>query len=227
MSVIRDFFAHPGAYERREGMHHDATVGIVGITTWLFFGISIITVFIFLLGSINDDFEFRSTAIFLFIMVGTFVLINIYLNLARAEHHKENIREEENDLVFFMNDIDMLKLAWVPFCFILILLTSSLLSSWTYIYAPHITLMLAGLILFIGFERTGAVLVPILAHGFYNSIIVYLQFKSNGLNILLSSAIKVARDRSFCIKFQQDRNRDDISGSVSSSSRRKCSRYFS
>jgi len=186
--VLGTLFEHP-EYERREGLHHEVANGIVGVTTWLFFGLSIITVFIFLLGSINDEFEFRSTAIFLLIMIGSFMMTILYLLLSEVK--RDHVSYEENDLMFFMNDVDLVKLLWVPLSFVLVLVTSSLLAGWSYEYSPHITLLIAGFILFLGFERTGAIIVPILSHGFYNSVVVYLDFQADGLNILLSSAIKV------------------------------------
>lgn len=186
--VLGTLFEHP-EYERREGLHHEIANGIVGVSTWLFFGLSIITVFIFLLGSINDDFEFRSTAIFLFIMIGSFMMTMMLLLLSEAK--REHVSYEENDLMFFMNDVDLVKLLWIPLCFALVLVISAAMSGWNYEYAPHITLLIAGFVLFVGFERTGTIIVPILSHGFYNSVVVYLDFQTDGLNVLLSTAIKV------------------------------------
>ena len=159
----------------REGEHHEKANEVVGVMTWLFFGTSIITVFIFLLGSINNDFEFRKTAIFLLIFISCFFLTVVYLILSSKLDH---IRDEENDLLFFMNDVDLVKLIWIPTAFFLVSITSIGLAFWPSEYADDLSIIISGIILFVAFERTGAIMVPILAHGFYNSLVVALD---NGL----------------------------------------------
>ena len=161
----------------------ETIVPAFGLTTWIFFGLSVITVFVFLLGASQDcgSVEFCSATIFFLIFIGSLVML-ILLGSVNGTIGSR-LQGENNVRYFFMQDVTVGKLLWIPAGIVGVFAVSFFAIE---IQEPLVGIFLSGLIMLVAFLRTNAILIPIIIHGFYNSAVVY--FRSIDPNSLLSAS---------------------------------------
>ena len=153
-----------------------------GITNWIYFGLAIITVMVFLLGNVNecDSVQFCATSIFFIVFIGSLVMLTL-LWLINPRDTRGKL-QDGNVKLFFMQDITIKKLLLV-IPGLLIILTVSYLVTFANNGnpdilanpAPFIGIFVSGLVMGIQLIWTKSILIPILTHGIYNSIVVLLR----------------------------------------------------
>ena len=119
-----------------------------------------------------ESTSFCATSIFMFVWTGSFImLIALYII---SQNAKEAWRGK-NVLLFFLQGITTQKLVWIPIGLAGVLLISYLSTSIDQPYGSYIGIIGSGMIMLVAFYATNAILIPILIHGIYNSIVVTLQ----------------------------------------------------
>lgn len=167
--------------------HHEAVNKAFGLTTWIYICLSVITVMVYLLANVQDceSIEFCSTSIFFSVLIACFTMLIIlgYLTESVGNH----VKGEKDIKFFFMQDITIYKLVWIP-----IGLVGVFTGSYIGIISqqPLIGIFVSGIMMLIAFYRTHAILIPIIIHGIYNSVVVYIRAGTFD-NILSASPIHV------------------------------------
>lgn len=147
----------------------------VGAAVWLWLTISVVVVAHSLLSQLNNDFDFKSTQIFAttFIISLLMLLIFIVLDLVNTSFRKKVRRTEENSItLFFMQDLTIRKVIWVPIGVLGVFAVSFASTSADFVI---IGIFLSGLIMMVAFFRTHSILVPIFIHGIYNTLVVLFR----------------------------------------------------
>lgn len=157
-----------------------------GITNWIFFGLAIITVMVFLLGNVSscESVQFCATTIFFIVFIGSLTMLTLlWLISPQIKQRLEN----NNVKLFFMQDITFKKLLLIIPGLLLVLTFSYLATSFNNGSsdilenpAPFVGIFLSGLVMGVQLILTHSILVPILTHGIYNSMVVMLR-ESTGL----------------------------------------------
>lgn len=142
-----------------------------GVMTWLWFGISIITVLFFLLANLKNDVQFNSTIIFVIVFLTSIISL---LLLVSIDGSKGNLKRNEDNNIqyFFMQNLTIKKIAMVPLGTLAIFLVSYGTAN---AGQPFFGIFASGMIMLLIFYRTHAILVPIFIHGSYNAIVVLLR----------------------------------------------------
>lgn len=153
-----------------------------GITNWIYFGLAIITVMVFLLGNVNecDSVQFCATSIFFIVFIGSLFML-ILLWLINPVNTRGKLADG-NVKLFFMQDVTFKKLLLVLPGLGLIFLVSYLATfanngnpDILVNPAPFVGIFISGLVMGVQLIWTRSILVPILTHGIYNSIVVLLR----------------------------------------------------
>ena len=152
-----------------------------GLTNWTFFAVSVFVVLVFLLTDVNscDAVDFCATTIFFVVFLGSFFMLFLLATLTNSGRTRLS---GNNVMFFFLQDVNIKKLGWVPLGYFLVLGVSFLTASWDYEFAPHIGIFISGMIMLVAFFSTNAILVPVLIHGFYNATVVTLRDGIFGLS---------------------------------------------
>ena len=143
--------------------------------TWLWLTITVVVIAHSLLSQLNNDFDFKSTLIFAttFIITLLMLLIFIVLNMVNRNFSRRVRMTAENSVaLFFMQDLTLRKLAWIPIGIIGVFAISFASSSAD---AAIFGIFGSGLIMLVAFLKTHSVLVPIIIHGVYNSLVVVFR----------------------------------------------------
>ena len=133
-----------------------------GITTKLWFGITPIIFAFFLLANINNDVDFDVALAFISIFVVSLLILSYY-----SKGENKNYLKQFN--AFWLSDITAGKSLW------LLLSVGGIFGSWGIAIitdSQFIGIILSGGVLMIGFLKTGSILVPIFAHGIWNTFVV-------------------------------------------------------
>jgi hypothetical protein len=133
-----------------------------GITTKLWFGITPIIFAFFLLANINNDVDFDVALAFISIFVVSLLILSYY-----SKGENKNYLRQFN--AFWLSDITSRKTLW------LVLAIGGIFGSWGLAILTGSTflgIILSGGVLMLAFLRTGSILVPIFAHGIWNSFVV-------------------------------------------------------
>ena len=164
---------------------HDQTIATtVGYTTWIWFAISGITVMFFLLANINSDTEFKAVNVFSITTVFSFLIIVLLMQITKTGKGHDNIR------LFFMQEITLKKTLYIPLGLGGVFAISLLTINSNVPQASFLSILGAGLVMGFCFLRTHTIIVPILIHGTYNSIVVILREQFSN-SVLSSSPINV------------------------------------
>jgi hypothetical protein len=167
-------------------MHEDRKS--TGITNWIYFGLAIITVMVFLLGNVSecDSVQFCATTIFFIVFIGSLVmlfLLWLILPNAKAKLADGNVK------LFFMQDVTFRKLTLVVPGLLLVIGFSYMATIFNngspdilQNPAPFIGIFLSGLVMGVQLIMTHSILVPILTHGIYNSVVVLMREGVGGLS---------------------------------------------
>ena len=158
-----------------------------GITNWIYFGLAIITVMVFLLGNVSscESVQFCATTIFFIVFIGSLTMLTL---LWLISPDIKNRLQNNNVKLFFMQDITFKKLLLVIPGLLLVLTFSYMATSFNngspdimQNPAPFLGIFLSGLVMGIQLIITHSILVPILTHGIYNSMVVLLRESVTGL----------------------------------------------
>ncbi len=158
-----------------------------GVQTAVYFMLSVIVVLFFALSALNDETEFRSTIIFMVVFLASYLLL---LGLSTSPSIGKYFKGR-NVALFFQHDITVGHLKWIPIGLIMSFGFSLLVSN---IGLDDTTSALvsiggSGMIMMFIFFRTGAILIPIVIHGLYNTLVIVLS--SNLVNFKMLSPIPI------------------------------------
>lgn len=145
-----------------------------GITNWMFFALTVFVVLVFLLSDVNmcESIDFCATTIFFIVFLGSWFMLT---TLSALSDTAKNRLQGRNVRFFFLQDINLQKLFWIPIGLILVLAISFGASLSDYQYAPHLGIFFSGMVMLVAFFATNAILIPVLIHGLYNAIVVTLR----------------------------------------------------
>ena len=143
------------------------TTNSSGVSNWIFLALAVFVVMIALLNEVNDcgSVQFCATVVFFLVFMGSVVMLMLLIIST----------QNRRVLSFFWQDITLQKLLWVPIGFILVLgiaYGSSFIDSE---FANLIGIFFSGIVMLVAFFATNSALVPILIHGFYNSLVVIMR----------------------------------------------------
>jgi len=131
----------------------------------------------FALSNIQNEIEFRTLQTFFFLYLGS------GMGILFAQSNLGGTGERAKDLnVFWTNDIDLNGLMWIAIgiftvigtIFVLLFMVSGADAD-TIRTGQFASIFIGGIIMMVAFLRTNALLVPIIIHGTYNSLVVYLE----------------------------------------------------
>ncbi len=134
----------------------------------------------FALSNIQNETEFRTLQTFFFLYLGSGV------GILFAQANLGGTGERAKDLnIFWTNDIDINGLVWITIGIFTVVASIFLLlfaiagaDADTIRNGQFVGIFIGGIIMMIAFLKTHALLVPIIIHGTYNSLVVYLQATS-------------------------------------------------
>lgn len=136
-----------------------------GITTKLWFGITPIIFAFFLLANINNDVDFQVALAFISIFTVSLLVLSYYSK-------GENKRYLSQFNAFWLSDITTRKTFW------LLIAIGGIFGSWgvsILFNTQFLGIFLSGAVLMLSFLRTRSILVPIFAHGVWNSFVVAVE----------------------------------------------------
>ncbi len=131
----------------------------------------------FALSNIQNELEFRTLQTFFFLYLGS------GMGILFAQANLGGTGERARDLnIFWTNDIDLMGLIWIAigiftviFSIFALLFAISGQDAETIRNGQFVSIFIGGIIMMVAFLRTNALLVPIIIHGTYNSLVVYLE----------------------------------------------------
>ena len=131
----------------------------------------------FALSNIQNELEFRTLQTFFFLYLGS------GMGILFAQANLGGTGERAKDLnIFWTNDIDLNGLLWIAigiftviFSIFALLFAISGQDAETIRNGQFVSIFIGGIIMMVAFLRTNALLVPIIIHGTYNSLVVYLE----------------------------------------------------
>jgi hypothetical protein len=158
-------------------------------SNFILFGLSVIAVLVFFLTSISecDAKQFCTTTIFLTTGTISFVMLIVVGILAKQIDFREG--KFKSIEFFYMQRLTFWKLGMVPIGLGLIFLVSFIAVEND---APILGIFGSGIIMMVTFFIGSSLAIPVLQHGIYNAIVVYLRSSpGNNLAGLSASPINV------------------------------------
>lgn len=159
------------------------------LTNWIYLGLIVFVVAAVLLNNVNlcGSVEFCTITVFviLFMITGFALLLYAFI----SSDGRSSVGGTGNLGQFMFQGIDFTKILWVPIGVISVLAVSFGVTLWDFQYAPFVGIFFSGLIIFTAFLQTHSVLVPILIHGIYNSLVVAMR--EGGIEAFTSVAPEV------------------------------------
>ena len=137
-----------------------------GITTKLWFGMTVIIFAFFLLANIQNTLEFNTAISFILIYLISVAFLFMLSQNNTIKSHLEHLH------TFWMSDIDKSKLIWIPIGIAGVFASVGLAVTIDY---PLLGIFLSGGGMMYAFIKTNAILIPIIIHGIYNSFVVALK----------------------------------------------------
>ena len=151
--------------------------------------LSVIVVLFFALGSINDGQEFRSTIIFMTVLMSSYMLL---LGLSVSPSIGKFFKGR-NVQLFFQHDVTLGHLLWIPIGFITSFGFSLLVNNLGLpdIEQALIAIIGSGAIMMFIFFRTGSILIPIIIHGLFNTVVIILSSNIVDFTLLSNTPIPI------------------------------------
>lgn len=151
----------------------------------------------FALSNIQNETEFRTLQTFFFLYLGS------GMGILFAQANLGGTGDRAKDLnIFWTNDIDINGLVWITIGIFTVVASIFLLlfslagaDADTIRTGQFVGIFIGGIIMMIAFLKTHALLVPIIIHGTYNSLVVYLQATSFELVGGIEQFASVGSDR--------------------------------
>ena len=160
-----------------------------GVQTAIYFMLSIIVVLFFALANINKQVEFNTTILFMTVFLASYIML---LALSTSPTIGKYFKGR-NATLFFQHDVTMGHLLWIPIGFFLAFGFSLLVNNAGFEQQTSAILAIAGsgaIMMFI-FFRTGSILIPILIHGLFNSVVIILSSNLVDFNLLSNTPIPI------------------------------------
>ncbi len=131
----------------------------------------------FALSNIQNEIEFRTLQTFFFLYLGS------GMGILFAQANLGGTGDRAKDLnIFWTNDIDLNGLMWIAIgiftvvaSIFVVLFSISGADADTIRNGQFVSIFIGGVIMMVAFLRTNALLVPIIIHGTYNSLVVFLE----------------------------------------------------
>ena len=131
----------------------------------------------FALSNIQNETEFRTLQTFFFLYLGS------GMGILFAQANLGGTGDRAKDLnIFWTNDIDINGLVWIAIGIFTVIASIFVLlfavaggDADTIRNGQFISIVIGGIIMMVAFLKTHALLVPIIIHGTYNSLVVYLE----------------------------------------------------
>lgn len=155
-------------------MARGKTLGVDGLVVWKLIAVSFVVIFFFLLTNVSlcTAQQFCDTQVFFTILIGSLVMIVMFVVLQIMDHPKTRSMNEQNLVWFFFRNWSWWKLIWIPVGLALVFVGAYIGSA---INQPIMSIAIAGVVLGFALVHTNTVAIPIIIHGLYNSIIIYLR----------------------------------------------------
>ena len=147
---------------------------VVGVTNWLFFGITVIGVLVFLLNEVSScgsSSDFCSLIIFLAIFTVSWVAL-IALSLTTGKITVKGVQVSVVQL-FFTQEPKGKTFLWYPVGFTIVWIISYTSDA---LEQPLLGIFGSGIIMMIAFFATRTAMIPILIHGSWNAYVVFERF---------------------------------------------------
>ena len=160
-----------------------------GVQTAVYLMLSVIVVLFFALGALNDDTEFRSTVIFMTVLMASYLLLlGLSVSPSIGKYFKGR-----NVQLFFQHDITTGHLLWIPIGFVMAFGFSILVNNLGLPETEQALIAIggSGAIMMFVFFRTGSILIPIMIHGLFNSVVIILSSNLLGFKILSNTPIPI------------------------------------
>ena len=131
----------------------------------------------FALSNIQNEIEFRTLQTFFFLYLGS------GMGILFAQANLGGTGDRAKDLnIFWTNDIDLNGLLWIAVGIFLVVVSIFAILFFMVGQPPEVVrnaqfggIFIGGVIMMVAFLRTNALLVPIIIHGTYNSLVVFLD----------------------------------------------------
>ena len=160
-----------------------------GVQTAIYLMLSVIVVLFFSLGSLNDGTEFRSTVIFMTVLMASYLLLlGLSVSPSIGKYFKG-----KNVQLFFQHDITTGHLLWIPIGFVLAFGFSLMVNNLGLPQTEQAIIAIGGsgaIMMFI-FFRTGSILIPIIIHGLFNTVVIILSSDLVNFNVLSNTPIQI------------------------------------
>jgi hypothetical protein len=137
-----------------------------GISTKLWFGITVMIFAFFLLANIQNTLEFNTAISFILIYLVSVAFLFLISQNIDAKKHLEHLH------TFWMNDINARQLIWIPIGIAGVFASVGVSIAVDF---PLLGIFLSGGVMMFIFLKTNAILIPIIVHGIYNSFVISLK----------------------------------------------------
>jgi len=142
------------------------TIGGYGQTTILWFGISIIIFAFFLLANLQNILQFNTAVAFLMIWTASLIYLGMVNRNPNLKGHVKSVD------AFWQVDINKQGLKWIGIGLGGVFLAVAVS---VFINSALIGIILSGFVLMFAFIKTNSILVPVIIHGVYNSVVVAIK----------------------------------------------------
>lgn len=158
----------------------------LGTTAWIYLVVgAMFAIFAFLL-NLQNDIQIKS--IIFFSITYLFCYVFLITLPFMSSVYSQRSRGSDGSRPFWLQNLQPKQLIWIPF---------GILGVFAVAYAslglqnPLLGIMFSGIVMLIAFYRTHNILIPILIHGTYNAIVVFLKSGLISNSVLSVSPIPV------------------------------------
>lgn len=151
------------------------TVRGTGQGNIIYLGLTVFVVGIVLLGNVNScgSVEFCKVTVFGMLFGLSAIVLLMFAVFSKGGVHTIGGAGPLGKFMFA--PLTMGKMLWIPIGIVAVVGVSYSVTFWDFQYAPFVGIFFSGIIMFIAFLQTNSLLTPIIIHGIYNSIVVYLN----------------------------------------------------
>lgn len=151
------------------------TVKGTGIGNIIYLGLTVFVVGVVLLGNVNacGSQEFCKVTVFALLFGLSGIMLLLFAVFTQGGSGQIGGAGELGR--FFFQPVTYAKLGWIPIGVIAVTAISYSVTFWDFEYAPFVGIFFSGLIMMIAFLQTNSILIPIVIHGVYNSIVTFLR----------------------------------------------------
>ena len=141
----------------------------------IYLGLTVFVVGAVLLGNVNacGSIEFCKVTVFAILFGLSAIILLAFAVFTRGGYNTVGGAGPIGRFMF--QPITTGKMLWVPIGVIAVVATSYAVTFWDYSYASFVGIFFSGIIMFIAFLQTNSIIVPIVIHGLYNSIVTVLR----------------------------------------------------